>query len=202
MSGRLAGRGRSRPRGHRASPAGASLPTRAGVAQGDWRLVGHGAVRGPPEAAPEHPHDSAVRRPSHALAARHVRKWRMAGGENPAGDGEVDRVDGRRQNLDDVVARRRLGVADCGEPSDVVPADSDRRVRVVARRRSSRAMMLGAASWRMAIAMTTRARGRVKTMKMLPSPIADVWTSAFSNSGPSTSPSTSGAMVRSSRFMK
>jgi hypothetical protein len=29
-------------------------------------------------------------------------------------------------------------------------------------------MMLGAASWRMAIAMTTRASGRVKTMKRFP----------------------------------
>ena len=44
--------------------------------------------------------------------------------------------------------------------------------------------------------------GRSKMMARLPSPMAEVCTSAFSNSGPSTRPSTSGAIGKSSRFMK
>ena len=69
----------------------------------DRDLLRHGAVRRPAERAAEHPHDPAVGRPADSLAPGNVRELGMARGQDPARDGEVDRVDGRREHLDDVV---------------------------------------------------------------------------------------------------
>ena len=71
------------------------------------------AVRGAAERSAEDPDQTAVRCPTHGLATRDVRELGVARGEDAARDGEVDRVERRRDNLDDLAAR--LGdLADLG----------------------------------------------------------------------------------------
>src|SRR5207245_7981662 len=47
---------------------------------------------------------SVKERPSHTFSTWHIRRWRRTGIELPAGDRQVDRIQGRRRHLDDACA--------------------------------------------------------------------------------------------------
>ena len=71
----------------------------------DQSALRHPAVATEPEAAAEDPHGATVCSAPDRLAPGHVRRRRIPGVVGARGDAEVDRVERRREHLDDVTGR-------------------------------------------------------------------------------------------------